>query len=309
MRSISLLVLLALGAAPVQAQSVLIPAYENPCCNAGVAMWSSLIDNARLGKVKLAVILEPASGPGASPIDPNYVNAAGVGPAVELTAAGGKLYGYVPTGYGTRPLSSVFADIDTYYDPAYWRGAGVLVSGIFVDEMSNDLALTSYYRSVTSHIRAKNAGAHVFGNPGTTFTIDSSGGASGFSLDDYAGSVDTIVTFENAGPTYRTAYAAPSWVDHFDASHFAHIIHSEPAIADMLTDLELARTRKAGFVYVTDDVLPNPYNVLPSYWTQQLDALAAPAVPVLATRSGVALAALLLAAALRGFRRRRAPSA
>ena len=292
----SLLALASNGVA--HAQAVLIPAYGNPCCEGGVAMWSQLIANARAGKLELHVILEPASGPGASPIDPNYVNVGGTGPAVELAAAGGKLYGYVPTHYATRVLSDVLSDIDTYYDPAYWRGAGVQVHGIFVDEMSNDLAHTGYYEAITEHVKAKDGDAWVFGNPGTTFTLDSSAGAAGFSVDDYAQSVDTIVTFENTAGNYRTTYTAPSWLAGYDARHFAHIIHSETSRSDMVSDIDLARSRKAGFIYITDDVLPNPYDVPASYWTEEHDALAAAATPVpaLGTHAWLLLTLLLLAA-------------
>jgi hypothetical protein len=300
-RILALCIASLLGAARVDAQAALIPAYGNPCCDGGSAMWSQLIANARAGKLGIHVILEPASGPGASPIDPNYVNVGGTGPAVELAAAGGKLYGYVPTHYATRALSEVLLDIDTYYDPAYWRGAGVQVHGIFVDEMSNDIALTGYYEALTEHVKAKDSDAWVFGNPGTSFTLDSSAGAAGFSVDDYAKSVDTIVTFENTGTNYRAAYTAPSWLNRYDARRFAHIVHSEAARSDMLSDINLARSRKAGFIYITDDILPNPYDVLASYWTEEHDTLAAQATPVpaLGLQHWLGLALLLLAATKR----------
>jgi hypothetical protein len=213
---------------------------------------------------------------------------------VDLVAAGGRLYGYVPTTYAARPLDALQADIDTYYDPAYWRGAGVLVSGISVDEMSNDVAHTSYYQPITAYVRAKNSRARVFGNPWTTSVADSSNGTSGFTAEDYVRAVDTLVTNENTGSTYRTAYAAPTFGASVDASHFAHIVHSETADADMRTDLALARTRKAGYVYVTDDiggVMQNGYDVLPSYWSDELALFSAAHVPALG--QGGALAALL----------------
>jgi hypothetical protein len=42
----------------------------------------------------------------------------------------------------------------------------------------------------------------------------------------------------------------------------------------MLADLHLAVRRNAGGVYVTNDVLPNPWDRLPSYWTSLGNAVA-----------------------------------
>ena len=275
--------------------AVLVPAYANPCCAGGLTMWPDLIASAGSGSVTIHAILNPASGPGASPIDANYVTGAGLGPAVDLVAAGGSLYGYVATTFGTRPLAAVHAEIDLYYDPVYWHGAGVLVSGIFFDEMTNDIAATGYYQGLTAYVKSKDAAAWVFANPGTSFTQDTSGGTSGFTVADYASAADTLVTFENSGAAYRTAYADPSWLASLDSSHFAHIVHTEAFTADMQQDIELARSRKAGFVYVTDDALPNPFDFLASYWGDELSALMPPAVPTL---RGLGLLALLLSTAL-----------
>lgn len=135
--------------------------------------------------------------------------------------------------------------------PAYANPccAGVLSNGIFLDETTNDIASTGYYQTLTAYVKSKDAGARVFGNPGTTFTQDTIGGTSAFGEDDYATSVDTIVTFENTGVAYRTSYTPPSWLASLAADHFAHIVHSEALTSDMLGDVQLARTRKAGFVY------------------------------------------------------------
>lgn len=301
--SVGLLFTGPLGAAlPANAQTplqALVPAYANPCCAGGLTMWPDLIAGAAAGTVEIHAILNPASGPGASPIDANYVNVGGVGPAVDLVAAGGSLYGYVATTFGTRPMAAVQAEIDLYYDAGYWRGAGVLVRGIFLDEMTNDIASTGYYQALTAYVKSKDAGARVFGNPGTTFTQDTSGGGSGFGVSDYATSVDTIVTFENTGAAYRTGYTAPSWLASLGADHFAHIVHTEALTADMLNDVQLARSRKAGFVYLTDDVLPNPFDFLPSYWPLELAALAPVTVPALGPAGRMAL--LLAIASIGAF--------
>jgi len=42
----------------------------------------------------------------------------------------------------------------------------------------------------------------------------------------------------------------------------------------MLADLSLALARKAGFAYVTDDVMSNPYDLIPTYWAAEVDGAA-----------------------------------
>jgi len=38
----------------------------------------------------------------------------------------------------------------------------------------------------------------------------------------------------------------------------------------MLADISRAEALDAGYVYITDQGLPNPYGQLPSYWDQEL---------------------------------------
>ena len=260
---------------------LLVPAYGNPCCGGGPTMWSTLIAAAQANTVPLSVILNPASGPGAgTEIDPNYVNDTGsgpMGPMVDLKAAGGIVYGYVTTSYATRTLAAVEAEVDKYYDPAFWRGAGVLVDGIFLDEMSSDLPNVGYYQQLRDYVHAKDPSARVIANPGVTATQDTSGGTSGFTVQDYANAADVLVVFENTGSEYRTNYSAPAWVNTLTARHFAHLVHSESATADMTLDVGLAKSRNAGMLYVTDDVLsPNPWDTLATYWSSEVSQLSLP---------------------------------
>jgi hypothetical protein len=238
-------------------------------------MWAGLLAAATAGQVPLNVILNPASGPGAGPtIDPNYVNDDPAGPLLDVRAAGAKIYGYVSTSFATRPLQDAKDDIDLYYTPSYWRGAGVQVDGIFLDEMSSDLLDVGYYQALRDYVHAKAVGARVIANPGQPATQDSSGGASGFTVMDYATAADVLVTFEGSGTDYLFLYQSPAWVDALPASHFAHLIHSRADAADMSTDLDFARLRNVGMIYVTDDVFsPNPWDALATYWLDELDSL------------------------------------
>ncbi|MCB1740833.1 MAG: hypothetical protein KDK91_10715, partial [Gammaproteobacteria bacterium] len=171
------------------------------------------------------------------------------------------------------------------------------IDGIFFDEMSNDLALVGYYQALRDHVASRSATARTIGNPGTPFTFDSSNGASGHDVDDYAAVFDTLMTFESDVTEYLNAYVAPTWAERVDASRFAHVVHSVTSDADSKQALTLSKQRKAGFVYLTHDVMPNPYDELSSRFADErarlLAANQAPpgqAVPI----PGLALLAGLL---------------
>ena len=53
------------------------------------------------------------------------------------------------------------------------------------------------------------------------------------------------------------------------------LAHSVPETDTMKSLIDLAEARNVGYVYVTDDTPPNPYNSLPAYWQAEVDHLAA----------------------------------
>ncbi len=250
---------------------LLVPAYGNPFDTDGGEMWDQLIETALVMGSDLHVILNPASGPGMGEIDPNYVDDLGQGPLIDLRNAGGFVIGYIRTSWASRSLADVQDEVDLYFDPAYWRGAGVQIQGIFFDEMSNDLADVGYYQDLRDYVRSHDPDARVVGNPGTSF-INNPSGQSIFTVTDYAEAADTLVTFEFNADDYLDNYAPPPWLDDFPADNFAHIVYAESSGSRMVSDMSLAIGRKAGYIYVTDDVLANPYDRLPGYWARQVDA-------------------------------------
>ena len=84
----------------------LVPAYFYPS-GTGIDCWNRLARDA--GSVNIEVILNPASGPGTTQ-DPNYVAVVD-----KLRTAGGRVFGYVATGYGNRDMSLVNNDIRSLY--------------------------------------------------------------------------------------------------------------------------------------------------------------------------------------------------
>ncbi len=225
---------------------VIVPAYFYPVNN---SPWDDLNDAA--AQVDITAIMNPGSGPGTSQ-NSDYVEVVD-----NLRSAGGRVIGYVHTSYGARALSTVLDEIDDYNS---WYN----IDGIFIDEMANTgpAETLDYYRDIYNHVKSIDPDWKVVGNPGTD------------TLEQYLTwpTADQFVIFENFGSAYAGDTTA-SWVSDYERTQFAHLIHSEPSSATMLNDLNLAVTRNAGSIYITNDVLGNPWDQLPSYWQAEIDAI------------------------------------
>ncbi len=229
------------GEASLPRMRVLVPAYFYPVAG---SPWERLTAAAALHPGRVAAIGNPASGPGASP-DPSYVAAFGA-----FRAAGGTLLGYVPSGYGARPSAMVEAEMALWFG---WYDA----AGIFLDEMDNvPGAHEAYYRGLYAWLETNWPGKTLVANPGTASTLDYLDGA-------FGRCADALCLFESSaafrvwspdpwtvGRPRREVYALPYGVG---ASEW-------PAVVD-----HAARNR-VGWLYTTDDVLPNPWDTLPSWF-------------------------------------------
>ncbi len=226
-----------LTAAGAHAQSIAVPAYIYP-------PWPELVNGAPTVSV---AVMNPDSGPGPGS-DTQYVSA-----VKSAHAAGILVLGYVYTSYGSRSLSAVESDINTYY-----RRYGV--DGIFLDEASTSCSEVSYYATLSTYIKAKAGVGRVILNPGTSTN------------SCYVTVADTLVTFEGAYSQYVDSYSAPAWEARYAPSHFWHIIYDTPTSSDLDQVVQLSKARGAGYVYVTPDTLPNPYGALPSgaFWQDEL---------------------------------------
>lgn len=231
------------------AARMLIPMYAYP--TAGSALWNGVRDAS--ATVDITAIINPANGPGTS-VDANYQRR-----IAELDARGVKLAGYVYTGYGTRPLADVLADMDTF------RALYPQVTLLFVDEQSNDAATLEYYAAIHAHAAAAGY-ARVFGNPGTNtpeaFTTSASIPV-------------TTVIYESPYSGWP-AYAADSYVGARPAGDFAMMVTNVGTAARMRECVDLAKARNVDYIYVTHDKGANPYDALPSYWSEETARIAAP---------------------------------
>jgi len=228
-------------------QRTLWPAYIYPdWWNGDASAWARFGDYASVGADRggSMAVMNPASGPGsASVLD--YTAAVNY-----ARAAGQRVVGYVHTSYGARPLVDVKAEVDAYYG---WYP----VDGVFVDEMSTDSVTQPYYRDLYTYIRTKPGQHVVVGNPGTAAATD-------WQVKTTTKVADSIVLFEDVQAVYST-WTPPAWVASYPASTFGHLVHGA---TDLAAAVAHSKTTNCGWRYVTDDVMPNPWDTL-AFWPAQ----------------------------------------
>jgi hypothetical protein len=205
---------------------------------ADMDVWNRIIGSAP--SVAIAV-LNPSSGVGPSqnPTFLQYVIAA--------QAVGISMLGYVDTNYANRSVAEAEAEIDQYLS---WYG----VDGIYFDQTSSDCVDQPYYQTLFDYVRqASTVGKRlsVVLDPGNNVP------------ECYASVADTLVIFQNSYAQYQT-FKPSTWTKNYPSSLFWHLVYDSPAQSDMEAAVARARTLHAGYVWVTSDTLPNPWDTLPN---------------------------------------------
>lgn len=231
---------------------IAVPSYQSP----GTPVWQGWQAQGP-GAVGL-MIVDISSGD-----DPVYYGS--VDAAIQSARKQGIfVLGYTHTTYGTRDPKLVRQSIDNVYQ-------NYLVDGIFFDEApvncndANAYAGTQflYYSELTNYVRQKQAGARITVlNPGT------------YSANDCWMSITNIlVNWENQGgfSLYQTGYVDYPWVHQYPADRFWHVVLGVPQ-AQMQSAIDLAKSRNAGWVYVSDSA-DNAYNQIPAYWNAEAGAV------------------------------------
>jgi hypothetical protein len=169
--------------------------------------------------------------------------------------AGGQVIGYVYSQYGARTADIVKADM------LRWHQIYPL-DGFFVDEMPNtpNVALLDYYAGLADYARSLKPQYQVVANPGTNTE-------EAYRIRNTA---DVLTIFE--GNAYANFTPAP-WTQKYPPFQFAHLLYAIAGADAMQTNLDLAVTRQAGYIYITDDTLQNPWDRLPTYWAQEVTAI------------------------------------
>jgi len=231
----TLLTLLACHVAAA-AQRIAVPSYFYPG-----PLWAELESGAPTAGL---AIINPNSGPGPT-TDPNY--------AAQVThtrAAGMTVIAYVYTSYAARSAPAVEADIDAYYTQY------PDLDGIFIDEVGSDCGLAPYYAGLDAYVKAKGGAGVTVLNPGNPVP------------ECYATAGDILLTFEGSYAAYL-GFALAGWESGYPDAKFWHLVYAASA-AQMPSAISLSRSRHAGWVYVTDDVLANPWDTLPPYWSAEV---------------------------------------
>src|SRR5438445_10187141 len=224
-------------AAP-SSSGVVIPLYTYPTDGSWAASLQA--KNAH-PNVPIIAIINPSDGPGGSS-DSNYVQG-----VKNFQAAGIIVIGYVATGYASHGMSDLDAQISRYKN---WYS----VNGIFFDEMANNQGNENYYSTLNTYVKSLGM-TMTMGNPGTS--VPSS----------YIGTLDSLFIFEQSGlPTlsYLSSYSG------HQKSNFAYIGYT---VSPLNAAFEAASSNYVQWIYITDAGGGNPYNVLPSYFMNEVAAL------------------------------------
>lgn len=247
------------------AQHVGVPAYFNPNASPGSTYWTQLDQSGAAGGIAIA---NPDSGPGTA-FDQGYADA-----IQAASAAGIKVIGYVDTGYfgttgrttrGGQTTTSAWttqveADVADWYS---WYG-GYGLSGIFFDDAQNvcgtNNAYVDLYIAVNTYTKQNHPGALTADNPGA------------IADQCYAQAADVLVMFEGTYAGYST-WTAPSWeISANTPDKFWNLVYDTPTQADMESAIARSKQNDVGYVYVTPDNLPNPWDTLPdsAYWNDEI---------------------------------------
>lgn len=218
---------------------IVVPGYVEP---SAVAYWHTVI-----GSVPTVrdVILNPSNGPG--PVAHTDYRTL----VTQLRERGIRVLGYIATGQGDRSRSAVEADVTR------WRSF-YGVNSVFFDEASEKAADLGLYRDYADRVHG-DGGIAVL-NPGVV------------PAQGYFAFADAVVTFEDSATRYMRAPRNPAWLSTEPREKVWNILIGVPR--DRLTQvLDRVTTQNAGEVYITDDDVPNPYDQLPSFWTQEVASL------------------------------------
>lgn len=139
---------------------VALPLYMYPFPGIWQPLYDALSNNPA---VTFDVIINPNNGPGGSIPDSNYIsNVSRLNMYDNVN-----MLGYVHTTYGSRALSDIEADIDTWNSWSQYAPSNIQIGGIFVDETPSGIDYYRYMRAI--YYKVKNTltnGNLVWTNPG-----------------------------------------------------------------------------------------------------------------------------------------------
>ena len=217
---------------------VILPLYVHPG-----STWHDVIkEKIKHHKVPMIVIINPLNGSGQVKND-DYVDG-----IQKMQSRDISVLGYVYTDYGTRNSTDVKNEITNYKN---WYN----VNGIFFDQMSNVPGNEIYYTDLT----------HFAKSLGLTFTV---GNAGVDTKPSYIKTVDNIVIYEKN--TLPSVLSLAGWHKNYDKNNFSIIAFE---IDNLDKSFVFDASNSVGYMYVTNGVMPNPFNSIPTYFEDLMDAL------------------------------------
>ncbi|MGB7496978.1 MAG: spherulation-specific family 4 protein [Candidatus Acidiferrum sp.] len=249
----ALVILVSFAAVPVaHSQTRLaVPSYQNP----GTSVWNSWdsVGSAALG----IMIVDIDNGD-----DMTYHS--NIDTAIQQTRKKGiHVLGYTYADYGARNPTVIHQRIDALYK-------NYLVDGIFFDQAPTDCNATNsyypnnflYYQELTNYVRQKVGARITVLNPGVNSPNDC-----------WMSITNILMNWENSGgySAYQSSYVDYPWIHQYPPDRFWHVVLGVPQ-AELQATINLAQTRNAGWVYVSDSAY-NGYNQVPVYWTAESTAV------------------------------------
>jgi len=224
---------------PTPSGATIVPLYTDP----EHSSWAALIAAKKAHPtVGIIAVVNPNSGPD-SAVRATYT--AGI---AKLIAANIRVLGYVGTDYTARTPATVKADVDR------WKMFYPGLHGIFFDEQSNKAEDVAYYKDLSQYAKSQGL-SYTVGNPGAD------------TAEAFVGALDMMLIYESDG--IPALSRLQGWHTKHAPSNFGIIPYA--------TALDAAFVREArkhvGYIYLQNDDLPNPWDSLPSYFDDLLEAL------------------------------------
>ncbi len=257
------------GGAPSDPQVQLVPLYEYAGSSTLASDWAAACANDAV-----VVAAGASSGPPTSSDADWTLEEGDLLPAMEScyphSSVKGKAIGYINTGYGSIPVSTVDEEMKQWvsFDPT--------IAGFFFDEASDSssAANESYYAAITSAARSDGPTEVVWNwgtDSGTTSWPFVPGQSFATSWPNY------VVVFEGAasslGQWVPASWESGSWVSGREpvpySNSLAAIVYDTPSaslssVCSAVDRLWSVSDNLSGY-YVTNENLPNPYAALDEY--------------------------------------------
>jgi hypothetical protein len=217
---------------------LIVPLYFDPN-----GSWDKLISiHRQYPDVPMVVIINPDNGSG------NNISGSYVYWTQMMKSSGIIVLGYIYTSYGMRSPDAIEQQALNY--SAWYK-----VSGIFLDEVSDNSSEAQFYHDLASSIRAIGLG-YIVGNPGT------------YSPNSISSCFNVTVLYENPGLPGPGSFL--SIVNGNPRSNSSMISFNVPYLEPSWFG---SATKYFSFVYITNLGLPNPYCGLPSYIMNEVQML------------------------------------